>query len=237
MQGCWCRYFFLAHLCWPRLLRSRTQNCLPVIRLAPAKRWYLHGAFAIPSLSMLVGILIISGGIVSAATIVRGFVGYFQVLVDVPGFLVMVVLVTGLGGLAAWGIVESVRAAAIITLLEIVGLLLVIGVASPSLSELPARRREWALPMDPAIWQGIFVGAFLAFYAFIGFEDMVNVAEEVRDPVRNMPRAILLALGVSTMLVFRCRLCVCARRAPGRTRALRCPSRLGLPAQRAVIPS
>ncbi|MEE8514167.1 MAG: hypothetical protein V3S73_05555, partial [Gammaproteobacteria bacterium] len=121
MQGCWCRYFFLAHLCWPRLLRSRTQNCLPVIRLAPAKRWYLHGAFAIPSLSMLVGILIISGGIVSAATIVRGFVGYFQVLVDVPGFLVMVVLVTGLGGLAAWGIVESVRAAAIITLLEIVG--------------------------------------------------------------------------------------------------------------------
>ncbi len=114
MQGCWCRYFFLAHLCWPRLLRSRTQNCLPVIRLAPAKRWYLHGAFAIPSLSMLVGILIISGGIVSAATIVRGFVGYFQVLVDVPGFLVMVVLVTGLGGLAAWGIVESVRAATIL---------------------------------------------------------------------------------------------------------------------------
>ncbi len=170
--------------------------------LSAGEAVYLHGAFAIPSLSMLVGILIIFAGIVSAATIVRGFVGYFQVLVDVPGFLVMVVLVTGLGGLAAWGIVESVRAAAIITLLEIVGLLLIIGVASPSLSELPARRREWALPMDPAIWQGIFVGAFLAFYAFIGFEDMVNVAEEVRDPVRNMPRAILLVLGVSTILYF-----------------------------------
>ncbi|MCZ6719132.1 MAG: amino acid permease [Gammaproteobacteria bacterium] len=48
----------------------------------------------------------------------------------------------------------------------------------------------------------MFVGAFLAFYAFIGFEDMVNVAAEVRDPVRNMPRAILLVLGVSTILYF-----------------------------------
>jgi amino acid transporter len=50
--------------------------------------------------------------------------------------------------------------------------------------------------------QGIFLGAFLAFYAFIGFEDMVNVAEEVRRPQRNLPRAILLALGLSTLLYF-----------------------------------
>jgi amino acid transporter len=54
--------------------------------------------------------------------------------------------------------------------------------------------------MDPAIWQGILFGAFLAFYAFIGFEDMVNVAEEVRNPVRNVPLAILLALGITTLL-------------------------------------
>lgn len=44
------------------------------------------------------------------------------------------------------------------------------------------------------------LGAFLAFYAFIGFEDMANIAEEVRDPERNLPRAILLALGVATLL-------------------------------------
>jgi amino acid transporter len=49
-------------------------------------------------------------------------------------------------------------------------------------------------------WQGIFVGGFLAFYAFIGFEDMVNVAEEVKQPERNLPRAILLALLVSGIL-------------------------------------
>jgi amino acid transporter len=44
------------------------------------------------------------------------------------------------------------------------------------------------------------MGAFLAFYAFIGFEDMVNVAEEVRQPERNLPRAILLALLISSVL-------------------------------------
>jgi len=54
--------------------------------------------------------------------------------------------------------------------------------------------------MDPVIWQGILFGAFLAFYAFVGFEDMVNVAEEVRNPVRNVPLAILIALGVTTLL-------------------------------------
>jgi amino acid transporter len=47
---------------------------------------------------------------------------------------------------------------------------------------------------------GVVSGAFIAFYAFIGFEDMVNIAEEVREPERNLPRAIILALIGSTAL-------------------------------------
>ncbi len=49
-------------------------------------------------------------------------------------------------------------------------------------------------------WHGIMLGGMLAFYAYIGFEDMVNVAEEVRNPELNLPRAILIALVVSTLL-------------------------------------
>lgn len=45
-----------------------------------------------------------------------------------------------------------------------------------------------------------FLGVFLTFYAFIGFEDMVNVAEEVKYPEKNMPRAIITALIISTLL-------------------------------------
>ena len=47
---------------------------------------------------------------------------------------------------------------------------------------------------------GIALGSFLAFFAFIGFEDMVNIAEEVKDPKRNLPAAILLALLTATII-------------------------------------
>ena len=49
------------------------------------------------------------------------------------------------------------------------------------------------------IWEGILLGSFIAFYAFLGFEDIVNVAEEVRNPHRNLPIAIILALVITTL--------------------------------------
>jgi amino acid transporter len=57
-----------------------------------------------------------------------------------------------------------------------------------------------AAPAGFGEWNGILLGGILAFYAYIGFEDMVNVAEEVRNPVKTMPVAILIALVVSTLL-------------------------------------
>jgi amino acid transporter len=47
---------------------------------------------------------------------------------------------------------------------------------------------------DPNIWRGIFAASLLAFFAFVGFEDMANVAEEVKDPVRTIPKAIVWTL-------------------------------------------
>jgi amino acid transporter len=54
--------------------------------------------------------------------------------------------------------------------------------------------------MELNVWYGIFFGGLLAFYAYIGFEDMVNVAEEVKNPHQNMPTAILIALSVSALI-------------------------------------
>jgi amino acid transporter len=122
------------------------------------------------------------------------------VFVAVPDALAIVLLVLALGALAVWGIQESVTAATVITLIEVGGLLFIIAVAGDSLATLPARWPELLPPLHAGVWQGILLGAFLAFYAFIGFEDMVNVAEEVRDPVRVLPRAILLALAAASVL-------------------------------------
>jgi amino acid transporter len=51
-------------------------------------------------------------------------------------------------------------------------------------------------------WSAIAAGAFIAFFAFLGFEDIVNVAEEVKNPTHNLPLAIILALSISTLLYF-----------------------------------
>ncbi len=170
--------------------------------LSAGEAIYLQRGFNISALSLAVGLLIILAGIISAATITRGFVGYVQVLFDFPEELVMFLLVTILGSVAAWGITESVRTAAFFTLLEVFGLLLIIAVATPNAIQTTPKLPEFHSLNDPIVMQGIFVGAFLAFYAFIGFEDMVNVAEEVKDPVAVMPKAILLALTIATVLYF-----------------------------------
>jgi APA family basic amino acid/polyamine antiporter len=161
---------------------------------------YIMEAFHRRRLSLLMGLLVILIGLVSSATIVNGFVGYFRVFFELPPWLIIVVLVGLLGLLAAWGISESVWAATLVTLLEIGGLVYIIWVAGDSLASLPQRWPEFVTDGDSGLWIGILAGAFIAFYAFIGFEDMVNVAEEVKDPSRNLPTAIVLALVISSLL-------------------------------------
>ena len=170
--------------------------------LSAGEAVYVEAGIGLRFLPAVVGGLIILAGVVSAATILRGFAGYLQVFFPVPDTTVILVMTAVLGGLAAWGIAESVWIAAVVTLVEVVGLLVILTVAAPGLLAVDLASVDLAQATAEFPWIGIFVGGFLAFYAFIGFEDMVNVAEEVRDPVRNLPRAILIALVVSTLLYF-----------------------------------
>lgn len=163
---------------------------------------YTQQGFGLRWLSILVGFLIVLSGLVSAATISKGFVGYLRVFFDLPDALVIITVVVALGLLAAWGIMQSTAAAAIATVIEVGGLLLIIFVAGDALGTLPARATELVPPIEAVAWEGIMLGGFLAFYAFIGFEDMVNVAEEVKNPERTLPLAIVLAVGSATLLYF-----------------------------------
>jgi len=161
---------------------------------------YVRQGFGWPPLAVLVGWGVILVGTVSAATVARGSVGYLQLLVPLPGWLMVAALVLLLGAVAGWGIRESITTAAVMTVVEVLGLLLVVAVAGDSLATLPQRLPELIPPSEWAAWHGILFGAFLAFFAFLGFEDMVNVAEEVREPTRTLPRAILLAIVLTTTL-------------------------------------
>jgi amino acid transporter len=170
--------------------------------LSAGEAVYVQEGLGIRQLSSMVGILIVLAGIVSAAAIMKGFAGYLQVFFPVPAGIAITLMVLLLGGLAIWGIAQSVAIAAVVTVVEMAGLLLIICIAAPGMATLGSLAAELPPFTETAVLPGILMGAFLAFYAFIGFEDMVNVAEEVRKPERNLPRAILLALLISSVLYF-----------------------------------
>src|SRR5690606_7313414 len=155
---------------------------------------YVQQAFGRPALSRLMGLLVVTIGVVSSATLARGFVGYFQLFVPVDSWLIISVLVVFLGALAIKGISESAWVAAATTLVELAGLLLILAVAGENLGELPARLPEMLPSASGVTVIGVVAGAFVAFYAYVGFEDIANVAEEVQEPARPLPRAILISL-------------------------------------------
>ena len=161
---------------------------------------YVKEAFNSERLSVLVGILVVLAGLVSASALVIAFTGSLQSFFELNTILTIIIVSVLLGSIAAWGIAESVFIAALITVIEIGGLVLVISVSHNSFTELPSRIDEFIPSFDSASWGAIYSGSLLAFYAFIGFEDMVDVAEEVKDVKRNLPKAILLTLGITTVL-------------------------------------
>jgi APA family basic amino acid/polyamine antiporter len=161
---------------------------------------FIYKAFNIQALSIGVGLLIMTAGLVSAAAMARGFVGYFNEFFSVPASLVIAVVLVILGIIAMRGIVESAKIAAVLTIIEIAGLIWVVIVAAPNLTNLADVSISEMVPLSGNAWKGVMGAAFLAFFAFIGFEDMVNIAEEVKNPQRNMPRGILLAFAVATLL-------------------------------------
>jgi len=161
---------------------------------------YTAHAFGIPALSTVIGLLVVLSAIVSSAALTNAFVGYLQVFVAVPANIAITVTVIIAALIATWGIKESAMAATILTLIEIAGLLLIIWVGREGLITFPSRAAEFIPTSDAALWGGIMTGAFIAFYAFIGFEDMANVAEEVENPHRNLPLGILIAIVSSTLL-------------------------------------
>lgn len=159
---------------------------------------YLHKAFGKRWLSVSIGLAMVAGGIASAAALSQGFAGYLNSFIDVPVPLASVGLIVILGLVALKGIGESAKTAALFTVVEVMGLALIIWFGRSAFGE---TNISTLLAIDQSVGVGgLIAGAFLAFYAFIGFEDMVNVAEEAKNPQRTMPLAILIALIISTAL-------------------------------------
>ncbi len=150
-------------------------------------------------LGRITGALVIFTGVVSAATLARAIGGFLEDLYGITPTLPIVITVALLCAVAAWGVRASGFAAAAVTVLEVGVLLAIPLLRADVLPTVPARMHE-LVPGPHAPWSGVLLGTFLVFYAFVGFEDMVTLAEEVKNPRKNVPRAVLGALLLSTLL-------------------------------------
>lgn len=161
---------------------------------------YVQAGFRVAWLATGVGLAVALSGIVSASAVAIGAASYLQSLTLLPHAPLTLAVVLVMGMIALWGITQSVTVAAIITVIEISGLIFVIvwgfAVTDPEGVALSAMLP----PLSGSHWTGIASASLLAFFAFVGFEDMANVAEEVKDPVRTMPRAIIWTLLLATFL-------------------------------------
>ncbi|MBT5049071.1 MAG: amino acid permease [Rhodospirillaceae bacterium] len=161
---------------------------------------YVREGLGSQTLALIVGLFVVTAGLVSTSAIIIGFSGYLAEFVSWPPVISRIAIVVILGFLVCWGVAISVALAAIITLAEI-GVLLIIIVSGAELIVMGDGPVETAASLGgDEIWLGVITGALLAFYAFIGFEDMVNVAEETQNPTRVVPYAIVLTLICTTVL-------------------------------------
>jgi APA family basic amino acid/polyamine antiporter len=144
-------------------------------------------------LAFVVGWLIIFSGIIAAAAVALGFANYFTALTGAPVIPVASLLLGAVMALLLIGIRESTLVAVVFTLIEAGGLLLIIIAGIPYLGSVDYLEMPLGLP-------GVFTAAALVFFAFLGFEEMVKFSEETVDPEKTVPKALLLALVICTVL-------------------------------------
>ena len=161
---------------------------------AGAEFVYLGAAFPgkMRWLAALVGMVLVVGAATTATTVAVAFGGYLADFVKVPGWLAAVSLLAAATGLCVFGLRESTWVNIVFTLIEAGGLVLFItvGTAAPRFGE--------ALATPPHF--GVMSGTALVFFAYLGFEEIANLAEETREPGRDLPRAILLSVAITTTL-------------------------------------
>ncbi len=156
---------------------------------------YTKQAFRRRDLSFLVGWTIILAGLMASATVSLGFAGYLSKLADIPLAVGAVLLIAALSALNFIGIKESARFNAFSTVVELSGLLIIIALGIGFIG-----RPGVDYFQSPHGLHGTMAAVTLILFAFIGFEDVVNISEETRNARRVVPKALMISLAVCTAL-------------------------------------
>jgi amino acid transporter len=160
---------------------------------------YVQEGFGRAWLSRIVGFAVVAVGLFLTGSLAHGVVGYINEFIAVPPLPAALAVVVLFTAVACIGVGSSLTLAAVMTAVEIGGLAIVAAVGAPSLVRLP-EVAPLMVPGDLTAALAVTTGIFLAFFAFLGFEDIVNMAEETRAPERTLPRAVLLSILLATVI-------------------------------------
>jgi len=131
--------------------------------------------------------------LLAVATVALGFGGYLAHLAGVPVVAGALALLVAAGAILLVGVGESVGLAIALTIVEAAGLVFVIAIGVPSWHRLN-------LFESPQGMSGLIGGGALIFFSYLGFDELGNFAEEMRDPARNLPRALYLSMIGATLI-------------------------------------
>jgi len=162
---------------------------------AAAEYTFVKNAFKSEFIGFIIGWLTAITSIIVGATVALGFGGYFAQFLDIPITISAILLLGILSFVNFIGIKQSAWINTIFALVTIAGLVIIIILgftfgASESVDYFDA----------PIGISGIILAFVLIFFAFIGFEDMANVAEEVKRPKKTLPRAIILSILITAVI-------------------------------------
>ncbi|MCW2558085.1 MAG: amino acid permease [Mycobacterium sp.] len=171
---------------------------------------YAHKAFGVQFVTFLVAFVVMCSGITSASTASRFFASNFfeafNFSLGTAGIVAVALLfMVMIAAVNLRGVGESVKLNVILTIVEVTGLAVVIlvglwaftgGAADVDFSRVVA----FDTAADKGVFLAITTATSLAFFAMVGFEDSVNMAEETKDPVRIFPKVLLTGLSIAGMV-------------------------------------
>jgi len=163
---------------------------------AAAEYTFVKHAFKNEFIAFIIGWLTAITSMITAATVSLGFGGYLAAFIDLPITILAILLIVGLSLVNFIGIKHSAWMNTVFAIITASGLVLIIVLGMTYANPEPIDYFE-----APNGLTGIIFAFVLIFFAFIGFEDMANVAEEVKRPKKTLPRAIILTV-IITGIVY-----------------------------------
>jgi basic amino acid/polyamine antiporter, APA family len=153
---------------------------------------YVKNAMNRP-MAFIIGYLVVFAGIVTSAAVALGFANYFNFLFGLTNFILVAIVITLIFSAINYiGIKQSARLNLLFTFLEVSALLVIIFFSIKYFGKVDYFQ-------TPGL-EGVFSAASLIFFAFMGFESIIKLTEETKNPEKTIPLALMLSIGITTVI-------------------------------------